>query len=157
MKAMAFIELEEDALRAPLSRLTSEHSPQWGGMKPQQMVEHLIRSLRISQGTEKQTLKIPEEKLGEMRTFLFSEKPMPKEVKSATMLDEEGSYWYSDLEEAKEVFLKEWERFKEVYEQNPEKTENHPVFGELDRKGWEQVHRKHFTHHFQQFGLIEEG
>ncbi|MFB6258711.1 MAG: DUF1569 domain-containing protein [Flavobacteriales bacterium] len=153
---MAFIPLEKSELKEKLSRLDPDQSPQWGSMGPQGMVEHLVRSLRISQGAEKQSIKIPGEKLEEMRTFLFSEHPMPKGVKSATMVDEEGEFWYADLEAAKEAFFQEWERFEEAYAQEPGKKEVHPVFGELDKEGWEQVHRKHFTHHFQQFGLIPE-
>ncbi|MFB6257857.1 MAG: DUF1569 domain-containing protein [Flavobacteriales bacterium] len=153
---MAFISLDKKVFEDHLSRLRPEDRPQWGSMGPQQMLEHLVRSLRISQGVEKQSLRIPVEKLEEMQNFLFSEKPMPREVKSATMVDEDAAYWYEDLEAAKKAFLEEWDRFCTRYDKDPEKREVHPVFGELDRKGWEQVHRKHFTHHLQQFGLLDE-
>ena len=151
---MAFIALDKNELRDTVSRLDPERSPEWGEMDPQSMLEHLVRSLRISRGEEEQQVQLPPEKVEEMQNFLFSDKPMPKEVKSKTMANADASYWFADLEDAKEAFLEEWDRFQEAYSKDPGKKEAHPMFGELDREGWEQVHRKHFTHHFQQFGLF---
>lgn len=152
---MPFLEPTRQNLEEKLRQLTSEHEAQWGMLTPQHMLEHLIGSLKMSRGAVQVGVQIPEEQVDKMQRFLFSDQPMPQGVKSANMPEGLPELQFSDLETAKAEFLKEWDRFVEAYEAEPEKNEAHPVFGELGKEGWYQVHRKHFTHHFQQFGLLE--
>lgn len=152
---MTFISLDRNSLESCLARLEPDQAPKWGTMSAQFMVEHLIRALRIGRGEEKWSVEVPSERLEKMRDFLYTEQPFPQRVDSVTVQTSED-LWYEDLDSAKEAFLEEWDEFQKAFDQDPEKMETHPVFGELDRKGWEQVHRKHFTHHFEQFGLLEE-
>jgi oxepin-CoA hydrolase/3-oxo-5,6-dehydrosuberyl-CoA semialdehyde dehydrogenase len=152
---MAFIQLDRSSLESYLSRLTADRTPEWGTMSPQFMIEHLIRALRIGRGEEKWEVEVPSERLEKMRDFLYTDRPFPQGVNSVTVQASED-LWYDDLDKAKEAFLEEWDEFQKAFEEEPDKMETHPVFGELDRQGWEQVHRKHFTHHFQQFGLLDE-
>ncbi|MGZ5193452.1 MAG: DUF1569 domain-containing protein [Kaistella sp.] len=40
------------------------------------------------------------------------------------------------------------------YRENPQAEHYHPRFGMLNKEMMELFHRKHFTHHFEQFDLI---
>ena len=151
---MTFIQLDRESLKGYLSRLSSDERPNWGAMSPQGMLEHLIRALRIARGEEKWKVEVSKERQEHMRAFLWTDEPFPNGVNSVTV-DPDEAFWYPDLEAAKEAFFEEWDAFQSAYDKDPDRTEIHPVFGELGREGWEQVHRKHFTHHFQQFGLLD--
>ncbi len=152
---MRFIEPSKTRIREALDKLTSETEAQWGMMTPQHMVEHLTMTLRNASGELPLEQATPDEKLPKLQQFLYSEDPMPKEQKVPFMPKEElPERREPDLETAKEKLLEAWEAFEEHFEKAPEKRTVHPVFGPLDREGWYQVHRKHFTHHFDQFGLL---
>ncbi len=154
---MTFIEPTKENLRAHLEKLTPDQEPSWGTLTPQHMIEHLINSLRMSRGADHYEVRTPDEKLGDMQAFLFSEKPMPQGIKSKSMPSEGlAELQYPDLEGAKEAFLNEWDLYLDSYRKEPEKQAPHPIFGVLGKEGWDQVHRKHFTHHFLQFGLVGE-
>jgi len=45
-------------------------------------------------------------------------------------------------------------KFSIYYKENPEAEHMNFVFGKLNKEMWELMHKKHFTHHFEQFGLI---
>jgi oxepin-CoA hydrolase/3-oxo-5,6-dehydrosuberyl-CoA semialdehyde dehydrogenase len=63
---------------------------------------------------------------------------------------------YSDLERAKKKFFEEINNFEEYFKENPEIKPINATFGPLNYEEWVAFHNKHFTHHFTQFGLIEE-
>ncbi len=152
----SFVQPEKSHIKAYLDRLTPELEPRWGQLRPSHLVEHLIRSVEISRGAVAQEVQVPEKKLEEMRSFLYSDEPFPQGVKSVNMPEGLPELQYENIEDAKEALMEEWDRFVAHYREHPDDTAIHPVFGELGKEGWEQVHRKHFTHHFQQFGLLEE-
>ncbi len=155
---MKFIEPTKEAIATPLDHLTPESEPEWGLMTAQHMVEHLTQSLMNALGEVHFEQVTPEEKLPKLQQFLFSDQPMPKGHK-VPYLPENNllSLHHPDLETAKKALLEKWEEFERTFSENPDKKTLHPVFGMLDREGWYQVHRKHFTHHYEQFGLVGKG
>jgi hypothetical protein len=61
---------------------------------------------------------------------------------------------HEEIELAIDEFLLEWIDFEEHYSTDERKTENHPYYGPLQYEQWCRLHAKHFTHHFEQFGLL---
>jgi len=43
--------------------------------------------------------------------------------------------------------------FTEYYEVNPKQKHLHPYFGYLTHEEWILLHKKHLTHHLEQFGV----
>ena len=61
---------------------------------------------------------------------------------------------HKNLYIAKQSFIDNMKRFSIYYKENPEAEHMNYVFGNLNKEMWELMHRKHFTHHFEQFNLI---
>ena len=61
---------------------------------------------------------------------------------------------HKNLDMAKEALLNSLKEFQIYYRENPHAQHYHTKFGMLNKEMWELFQRKHFTHHFEQFGLI---
>lgn len=136
-----------------LRRLQPGVQPKWGVLKSDELVPHLIGTMRYSMGDlEEQhfmgnwiTLKVVGPLL--MNGIL----PMPKGVqfkdskgKPQPALSAPGNL--DDLEA-------EIERYIAGSEAGSLDTARHGVFGDLDADGWAKMHVVHFNHHLKQFGL----
>lgn len=150
---MVFIQTDLETILSYLNQLDNSSQPLWGKMNAQRMVEHLSESLRMSIGVGEYQLLIPEEKIEKMQGILASETPMPKEFK-VPFAPEEYTLRNEEIELAIDELVDNWIAFEEYYEVNPEMKNLHPFYGDLDKDGWHRLHSKHFTHHFEQFGLI---
>lgn len=152
---MVFIYPQTDFFRIT-EKLTPDTSPLWGTMTAQHMLEHLLLVLKVGTGKIIGTVVTPEDKIPRAKAFLMSEKPMPQDYK-APFLPQDGlvPLEYSDFEMAKSKLAEEIIFFYEFYEKNPDAIFPHPVFGMCNAEEWDMMQRKHFTHHFAQFGLLE--
>jgi hydroxymethylglutaryl-CoA reductase len=150
---MAFIELDITEMIQLLDKLSPDQQPLWGKMSAQRMVEHLSDIIKTSSGKTNMPLQIEPDKIERMQAFLYSDKPMVKGIEVALAKKEELRH--EEIELAIDEFLLEWIDFESHFENNEEKTEIHPFYGELNYEKWCKFHSKHFTHHFKQFGLIE--
>ena len=80
---------------------------------------------------------------------------MPKEFKHPDLdPDQPMPLRYGSLAEAKTAFLKTYEEYEAYYKANPEAVHLNSMFGPLDKELWDLMHRKHFHHHFEQFGVL---
>ena len=138
---MNFIEPNLETILTHLENIESTTQPLWGSMSAQRMVEHLSDSMKMAVGQSVFPLEVPEDRIPKMKEFLLSEKPMAKnmEVPFAKKNEELRS---ADLELA--------------IDENEHETTLHPYYGPLNYEEWNRLHAKHFTHHLQQFGLVEE-
>jgi hydroxymethylglutaryl-CoA reductase len=137
-----------------LNFLTIKHKPMFGKLDPQQMMEHLSMTLKMSNGKEKHSQFTSEERLEGYRRFLMSDKEMPIGTKVPFMGEEPPLYVNGSFEEAKTELFNELKAFQSHFNMNPVAIEMHPVFGNLNKQEWLRLHGKHFLHHFKQFGLI---
>jgi hypothetical protein len=140
-----------------LEHLDENTSPRWGKMEPQHMVEHLFQTMLVSFGKIEVKVFSPEEKLPVLKQILLSEQPLPRNFKAP--VHKEGQLpplLFKNLEDAKAALIQSIEEFEMYYQQHPESKHNHPVFGPLNGEEWSVFHQKHFTHHFIQFGMIED-
>ena len=156
-KKSPFNELNRRNIKKLLNGLTENTKPNWGKMTAQQMLEHLETTLLYSIGEpEAEKCFTPEEHLEKYQDSLYNHRKMPKDF-PAPFLPEDGTLpelKYKNLEQAKEKFIENLQKYQIYYRDNPEAEHMHFVFGKLNKEMMELMHRKHFTHHFEQFNLI---
>ncbi|WP_291077729.1 MULTISPECIES: hypothetical protein [unclassified Empedobacter] len=61
---------------------------------------------------------------------------------------------YHSLEAAIEKLEQEIDKFNSYFTENPDAKIVNPVLNDIGYEDWKTFHKKHFTHHFKQFGLI---
>ncbi|MEY4287517.1 MAG: hypothetical protein RL511_1606 [Bacteroidota bacterium] len=145
--------LDLEAMLAQLNQLSLNTTPAWGQMSPQRMVEHLADALYMSVGEGNYALEVPQERIERMQAWLETDKPMAKDVQ-VSFATPETPLRNDELETAIDEFTDAFLSFLEHYEENENATALHPFYGQLNYTQWQRLHTKHFSHHFEQFGLI---
>lgn len=140
-----------------LEKIDSTTKPLWGKMNPQQMLEHVSDFFKVS--TDK--LHIPfvtvPEHLPKYREFLMSEKEFRENTKAPVLPEDPLPVRMVDIIEARNELEHEVKDFFDFFKHDPEKTTQHPVFGDLNFSEWILLHYKHVKHHLKQFGIIIPG
>lgn len=144
-----------EKLPALLATLTETHKPAWGKMTAQHMLEHLGNTLVIARSEKPLPIVTPEDKLPAYRQFLMSDKPFSQSIPNPFIGEGLPALRFENLETAKEKLQKALSGFHAYFAANPDAKPIHPFFGNLNYEEWQQFQRKHFNHHFRQFGLIE--
>lgn len=137
-----------------LSLLNKDTKALWGKMSPQHMVEHLILAVKMSNGKLKLECINPPERIPTLKRFLMSSRPMPKLFVSPVIGADLRPLECSSLEEAMGRLKKEIDDYVIFFENNPGAKTVNVTFGELNKEEWDVFHKKHFTHHLSQFGLL---
>ena len=148
-----FIEADIETILNKLSTLEETQKPIWGSMSAQRMVEHLTDSVKVASGKIIIDLLIPEEKIEKMQLFLASDKPMARNIE-VPFAKKDTELRHSEIDLAIDELTEEWCDFQELFEENENMKTVHPYYGALNYEQWKRLHSKHFTHHFEQFGLI---
>jgi hypothetical protein len=142
-------------LKATLDRLNEYAEPLWGRLNPQQAIEHLTTTFPIVNGRkEMKQVTTPEEAAEVKKRLIGNMEPMPKGIKSVMMGENPPPYLHPSLQAAKDELLNEVEEFKANMQKNPNGTALHPRMGQMNWQEWTLLFNKHFTHHFEQFGLL---
>lgn len=139
-----------------LNKLTENIQPKWGQMKPQNMLEHLAKTLQFTNGKKEIAQRTTdEEAMKAKQAFIYTDMEMSMGLKSP-LLPAEGPivFEFSSLDEAKKNLNRELDDFEAYYANHPDAFSIQPRLGKLNHKEWIIFHNKHFTHHFKQFGLI---
>jgi oxepin-CoA hydrolase/3-oxo-5,6-dehydrosuberyl-CoA semialdehyde dehydrogenase len=131
-------------------------APRWGRMTAQQMVEHLLWAVELSNGLVHTECLVPEPELPRMKRFLYSSRPIPRDFPNPALTRGLPPLRYGSLADAKAGFRRELERFLSAHH-DPGRLFTHPIFGALNHEEWHRTHYKHLHHHLEQFGLIEPG
>ena len=137
---MDYTDLDISEIIQKLDTLKADSKPQWGEMSAQRMVEHLTDTIKIASGKVKFPLVVPEDKIEKMIGFLDSDKPMARNIevsfakKTEDLRNEEIELAIDDSED-------------------PNRTELHPYYGNLNYEQWCKLNAKHLKHHFEQFGI----
>ncbi len=157
-KRSPFIDLNVKSIEKIINGLTENTAANFGEMTPQLMVEHLEEVLQNGFGELKAENfpEIPAENLEKLQDWLYSNKEIMQGAKYPLLKDGETMHpKYKNLEEAKEKLLETIKEFLIYYRENPSAEHFHPRFGILNKEMMELFQRKHFTHHFKQFGLLK--
>ncbi len=126
-------------------------------MTPQLMVEHMEEVVRNGMGQLKPENfpALPEEKLEKLQDWLYTEDEIQPGAKYPLLQEDETMQpKYKNLDQAKEKLLEAVKEYNVHYRENPSAETYHPRFGMLNKEMSELFQRKHFTHHFKQFGLV---
>jgi Protein of unknown function (DUF1569) len=142
---------DRDDLVCRLLLLEADRQPNWGKMKPRQMVEHLIDQLRYTNGKQNAycELSAAEAEKNKKRAF-ESNAEFPRNIFLKVLPDQ---YEFISLEEAIKNLMKELEAFDSYFE-DTRATAIHGSFGVMNHEEWVYWHGRHFYHHFKQFNLI---
>ncbi|MGX1025239.1 phenylacetic acid degradation bifunctional protein PaaZ [Psychroflexus sp. MBR-150] len=155
-KQTTFPEISRNYLEEKLKLLKPDTKPKWGMMTAQHMIEHLEYGLKIAKGDIQDfEIATPEDHLDKVQETLYNYEKMPKNYKMPLM--NEGKLedlQHGDLTTAKEALLKAYDKFHLYFKENPDAITKNAVFGELNYFEWKLLNRKHFHHHFEQFGLV---
>ena len=155
-KNAPFVELNAKAIQKKLNALTENSERTFGVMSPQMMVEHLEEVMSNGFGDLKAEdfPEIPAEKAELLQDWLYTnDKIRPGAQYPLLKQGEEMILKYKNLGEAKEKLMETLKEFLVYYRENPSAEHFHPRFGTLNKEMMELFHRKHLTHHFEQFGL----
>ena len=156
-KQSPFIDLKVRNIQKTLNGLTENSDRKFGMMSPQLMVEHLEEVLRNGFGSLQASdfPEIPADKLELLQDWIYTDQKIRPGAQYPLLKEgEEPQLRYKNLTEAKEKLLETLKEFLIYYRENPQAEHFHPRFGMLNKEMMELFHRKHFTHHFEQFGLI---
>lgn len=136
-----------------LLQLRPETQPLWGAFTAQHMVEHLVEQVEYTNGKKIGTCdRSPEDAQRSKQIGVYTDAPIPRNI----VLDPPPvGFRYPDLATAITRLMQELSDF-DIYFQNPAATSIHGGFGPMTGPEWRIWHSKHFTHHFRQFGLLEE-
>lgn len=148
--------LNTEILKPILEHLTPQTNPSFGKLTAQQMVEHVLKTFRISSGKIRYPFPQDLEKAQAARQYMiYTDAEMPSGIRTSTMEgDLPPALEYESLELAIQSFLHEVENFHLYFKHNPNAETSHPRMGVLTYEEWNILHQKHLIHHFKQFGLI---
>jgi hypothetical protein len=138
----------------PVELLTDEKKALWGKMNAQQMVEHLIDFLEMSNGRIEAELITPFKKIESVKKSLLSNRPLAEIIELDLFPHEPKPFKTNNMFFAKQTLYEEVIEFYKFFDITSYAAPMHPIFGRLSKKEWEIFHVKHFNHHFSQFGLI---
>jgi hypothetical protein len=142
-------------LSSILDNLSDATEAKWGLMKPQHMIEHLIKTLEFSNGKKQLSLKATEQEAKKAKElFIYTDMEMPRGMKSSLLGDTPDPLRFSSLDDAKRNLIQELDDFEIYFKNNPDATFIQPRLGSLNYQEWIILHNKHFTHHFKQFDLL---
>ncbi len=156
-KKSPFMSLNYSSVKKSLNSLTEESKGKFGKMTAQMMVEHLEEALQNGMGqlNSADFPEIPEEKLEKLQDWLYGAEKIRPGVQYPLLKEgEEMKLKYKNLDQAKTALLDTLKEFLVYYRENPGAEHFHPRFGNLNKEMMELFSRKHFTHHFEQFGLL---
>ena len=154
-KQTTFIEITKATIEEKLNLLQEDTKPLWGIMTPQHMIEHLEYSLKIATEEIETEIKTPEEHLEKVHETLYNYKKMPRNFNMPLLkVGELEDLVHPDFETAKAALVESYDRYTAYFKEQPDKLTVNAVFGALNYFEWKLLNRKHFNHHFEQFGLI---
>jgi oxepin-CoA hydrolase/3-oxo-5,6-dehydrosuberyl-CoA semialdehyde dehydrogenase len=153
-KKSPFPEINRKYLEEKFDALTENTKPKWGLMTAQHLVEHFEFFTNMALGKIPCEIVTPADRVEKFQESLWNYFPMPKSFDHPVLKKGETEELnHANLAEAKKAFFAAYDELELFFENNPNATVPNPVFGNLDAYDWYLLSRKHFAHHFEQFGL----
>lgn len=154
-KKSPFLDFNKANVAKALDRLTEDHTPQWGMLTPQHMVEHLEFFIQMAMDKVETKIITPEKRIERFKESLFNYREMPRSFDHPLLKEKElEDLRFGNLTEAKAALLTAIDKYETFFKENPGIETPNTVFGMLDKQLWDLMNRKHFHHHFSQFGLV---
>lgn len=137
-----------------IAEMPADSPPKWGSMSLQEMVEHLIFIIELTEKTSQAPADYNHEKKQKSRDYILSDEAMPQNFQ-ARFVPEKPNLKFKNLRESVEILQTKVRAHGELIKGNNQRGYYHPIFGMLDANLQYRLHNKHFTHHLTQFGIIE--
>lgn len=154
-KKNPFLQITRKSLTSFIDQLNEDSKPTWGIMTAQHLVEHFIYFYEYAFDRVGDGIIIPEEKIERYQDSLWNYFPMPRSYDHPLFKKGEvEDLRYDSLVTAKKELFKLYDEITTFYKENPDSTLTNPMFGNLKRYEMSLLENKHYTHHFEQFGLI---
>jgi len=154
-KKCPFLAFNKANVTTALDKLTEQHTAQWGILTPQHMVEHLEFFMQMSMGKVETKVITPEKRIERFKESLFNYRAMPRSFDHPLLKEKElEALRFTNLAEAKAALLLAIDNYETFFKENPGIETPNTIFGMLDKQLWDLMNRKHFHHHFSQFGLV---
>lgn len=154
-KKSPFLDFNKAKVAKALDKLTEAHTPKWGILTPQHMVEHLEFFIQMAMGKVETEIITPEKRIERFKESLFNYRAMPRSFDHPLLKEKELEVLrFGNLAEAKAALLTAIDDYETFFKENPGIETPNTVFGMLDKQLWDLMNRKHFHHHFSQFGLV---
>lgn len=135
-----------------VATISPDATPVWGKMNPQQMVEHLIDSVRVANGGDPHNeILTPPERLAAVQDFLRGDRDFKPNTRNAMMGDEPPAVRLVDMQSAIAGLKTEVDKFLARFVAEPGLIVRNPFFGDLGFEDWTRLFQKHFMHHLRQF------
>jgi len=133
--------------------LRPDTRPRWGALTARHMVEHLVEQVEYTNGKKIGTCdRSPEDAERSKQIGIYTDSQIPKNI----VLDPPPvGFRFPDITTAIRQLMQELIDF-DAWFLTPGATSIHGGFGPMTGPEWRIWHSKHFTHHFRQFGLLEE-
>lgn len=131
-----------------IDRLTRSQKPLFGKMNANQMICHCADFFRMAKGT-KMALEYNTANSDEIIALAKSRKTVPT-PKGFGQIEGQGTQ-PTNFDNDKEVlknFISEFANFDEAFE-----FAEHPYFGKMTRKEWDNLAAYHLNHHLKQFNV----
>ena len=140
-------------LNSLLSALQPETPALWGRMNAHNMIEHLVEAVEYTNGKRVADLRFPPDKANKQKQYLVhSDFVIPNGV-TGYLPDATKTKRFNDLATAILELNNELDAFEHFFKIEGTMA-THFEFGPMNYKEWITWHGKHFTHHFNQFGLL---
>ena len=154
-KKCPFNEIDKAYIENKISQLSADTQPKWGIMTAQHMIEHMEYMYDLAMGKIDTKIITPEKHLEKYEDSLWNYREMPEKVNHPNLkVGETEPLRHASYEEAKLALLNAYDAYQEFFAENPGIKTKNTVFGNLDKFHWDLLSRKHFHHHFKQFGLV---
>ncbi len=137
---------------AKLKALDPQTKGLWGKMNVQQMIEHMIDSVKEANGKIPRTIVTAPERLQATKDFLMSEKEFKPNTKNVLMGEEPLPVRHVKISDAIAELESEIKDFEKHFASFPDARITNAFFGDLNYEEWVQLLHKHSMHHLKQFG-----
>jgi hypothetical protein len=143
-----FNEPDRQELIGRLTALTAATPAKWGKMNAEQMVAHLIESMKLATGEVKAKPKKMIIRYPPLRELIIYLLPFPKGAPTVPELMRTGDAGTLERNRTELARL-----FHEIGSRTTQtKWPEHPAFGNLNRRAWGVLTYRHADHHLRQFG-----
>ena len=147
MKSLRHPEVSAEILKR-INRVSPNSVRQWGTMTPQQMLAHLVESMRMATGELATKPKKTPLRWFPIKQIVIYVAPIPKALPTALELLPENS---PDIVKSQQELSRLLTDFGTVVRNGP--LPKHPAFGRLGSHPWGVLMWRHLDHHLRQFGV----
>ncbi|MEO6260141.1 MAG: DUF1569 domain-containing protein [Thermoanaerobaculia bacterium] len=147
MKSLHRPEVIEETLQR-IARVGTNSTRQWGTMTPEQMLAHLVQSMRMATGELPTVPKKTPLRFFPLKQIAIYVAPVPRSLPTAQELLPTESL---EIDESNRELRRLLADFNSADRNRP--LPRHPAFGRLGSHPWGVLMWRHLDHHLRQFGV----